>query len=560
MRHTDRRRAIITVLTAAALAVGGALVAAPAAQATPSSSDTLGVDVSGAVNWGNAPAGTQFAYIEAVTGSGTGSATKVTANSAFYPNWAGATQAGLARGAYALGVPSPSAPSAVSQATYFYDNGGALSTASPYSLPPVIDLEFDSNGSCRTTDVGFIQNWISSYVTTFTKLSGVRPVIYTSSAYWNDCVGTGNSMLKSYPLWVTAPSSTATAPTVNFGGWTNWDFWQYSVTNATGGFDQDAFNGSLSALRALGTPRISGSDRYATSLAAALSFQPGVSEAFVADGQNYPDALAAGAAAGKAFGPVLLVPPSGSLPANVRQALSYLKPQKIVVVGGPSAVSSTVATALASYGTVSRQDGPDRLATSAAIAKNFSAGVANAYVAMGNDWPDALSGSALAASAQGSGPMLLVSTTSVPASVASELAALKPQHIYVLGGTTVVSSAVQSALAKYTASRSSSAVSRISGADRYATSVAIAQHLDSINGSATGPLYAASGANFPDALVGAPVAALTSQPLLLVPPASSLPSEVRTEASRLAATSLAILGGKTAVSASVQAALNGLTG
>lgn len=563
MHHTARRRAVVAVLTAAAVALGAALVGAPAALAAPASSDTLGVDVSTTVNWANAPTGTKFAYIEATDNA--------KQNSSFYPNWAGATRAGLARGAYSFGVPNKTASNGATQATYFYENGGALSTASPYSLPPALDLESNPNAGttptaanqaawCWNLSAGQTQNWISEFVSTFKKLSGVTPVIYTSQAYWNDCVGTGNTMLKSYPLWTAAPSSTATAPNMNFGGWTNWDFWQYSITSASGGFDQDAFHGSLAALRSISTPRISGSDRYGTSLGAALSFAPGVATAFVADSQNYPDALAAGAAAGKKGAPVLLVPPSGSLPASVKQALSYLKPHSIVVVGGTAAVSSAVESALRSYGAVTREDGPDRYGTSASIAKNFSAGVANAYIAMGTDWRDALSGSALAASTQGSGPMLLVQSNAIPASVASELSALKPKHIYVLGGTAVVTSAVQSALAKYTATRSGSAVSRLSGADRYATSVAIAQHLNSINGSATGPLYAASGTNFPDALVGSPVAALSSQPLLLVPPASALPSEVKSEAKALGAPSLAILGGRAAVSTSVQSALNALVG
>ena len=77
----------------------------------------------------------------------------------------------------------------------------------------------------------------------------------------------------------------------------------------------------------------------------------------------------------------------------------------------------------------------------------FAPGVAVAYVATGVDFPDALSGSA-AAGLRG-GPVLLVCPSGVPAVVATELSRLKPAKIVILGGTGVVSAAVQSALAAY---------------------------------------------------------------------------------------------------------------
>jgi len=552
-----RRHAAVSVILSAGLAVAGALAMAPAANAAsltlPDSGTVGGVDVSSTVDWSTAPTGTQFAYIEAMNQG-------MKLNSSFYANWAGATQAGLARGAYAFGTPNKTASNGATQAAFFYANGGALSTANPYSLPPVLDLEEQSGattaaGSCWNLTVAEQQNWVTSFITTFKSLSGVTPVIYTTKSYWTQCVGNPLSLSK-YPLWA-VDTATGTFGSPGFGGATTWKFRQFALNQS--GFDYDEFHGSLAALKAFSNPRFSGTDRWSTGLAAALSFAPGVDTVFAASGANYPDALAAGAAAGKHGGPVLLVPPSGSLPSSVKQALSYLKPKHIVVVGGTTAVSSGIQTALKPYSaSVTRVAGADRSATSAALATgNFSKGVANAYIALGTGWPDALSGSALAASAKGSGPVLLVNQGSIPSSVAKALWSLRPQHIYVLGGTAVVSSAVQSALKAYTASGSASAVTRLAGSDRWGTSVAIAKRLAAESG-ASGEVFAASGAAFPDALVGAPVAALSSSPLLLVPPTSATPSSVKSEISALKPSKLAIMGGKAAVSASVQSTLSAL--
>jgi len=99
------------------------------------------------------------------------------------------------------------------------------------------------------------------------------------------------------------------------------------------------------ALRAAWPPppreaaRVAGADRYET--AARLSrrvFDPGVAAVFIATGEDYPDALAAGPAAAAAGGHLLLVP-RGSVPAVVSAELRRIRPRPVVVVGGTAAVS-----------------------------------------------------------------------------------------------------------------------------------------------------------------------------------------------------------------------------
>ncbi|MCI0582311.1 MAG: cell wall-binding repeat-containing protein [Chloroflexi bacterium] len=198
--------------------------------------------------------------------------------------------------------------------------------------------------------------------------------------------------------------------------------------------------------------RDTGSDRYVMAAVVALNafYEPGVPAAFVAYGGNFPDALAAAAAAGKAGGPVLYTP-TNTLPYATVVALQNLKPAKIYVVGGPSVVSKAVADALVQYATthtVIRLAGADRYATAVAISKAFFApGVEVAYIAYGLNFPDALAGAA-AAGFRG-GPVLLTPTNSLNAATAAELTRLKPKRIVVLGGTSVISSAVYQTLAGY---------------------------------------------------------------------------------------------------------------
>ncbi|GAA4169991.1 cell wall-binding repeat-containing protein [Gryllotalpicola koreensis] len=199
--------------------------------------------------------------------------------------------------------------------------------------------------------------------------------------------------------------------------------------------------------------RIGGADRFATSAAVATSkFSPGVANLYIASGATWPDALsgAAASAAASTSGPILLVQP-GSIPAATAAALTTLKPKKITILGGPTAVSAGVASQLAKYttSTVARLSGADRFATSAAIATSkFPVGVSVAYVVSGVDFPDALSAAPLSALTAGA-PVLLTQRTTIPSSVSAALKTLKPKSIIVIGGSASVAASVQSALASY---------------------------------------------------------------------------------------------------------------
>ncbi len=115
------------------------------------------------------------------------------------------------------------------------------------------------------------------------------------------------------------------------------------------------------------------------------------------------------------------------------------------------------------------------------------------FVASGEDFPDAVSISALAAHA--GGPLLLVKKNSLPAESGAELARLRPQYIWIAGGTGAISAKAESAI--QTAVPSAEIV-RLAGKSRFETSKLVADRFP-----VGSPAIVTTGTAFPDALVSA---------------------------------------------------------
>ncbi len=289
--------------------------------------------------------------------------------------------------------------------------------------------------------------------------------------------------------------------------------------------------------------RIDGADRYATAAAvSAKKFPADVDTVFVASGEVFPDALSASAAAGAKDAPVLLVQ-KGAIPGAVDVELKRLSPEHIVLLGGTNTVSAAVETALGTYGAkdVTRIDGADRYAVSAAVsARTFAPARPVVYIASGEVFPDALSGSA--AAGRLGGPVLLVQKDAVPAAVATELGRLKPLAVVVLGGVNTISEATRADV-----DRLAGLVGvRIAGADRYATAATVSEKtfLPLVDHT----VYVASGEVFPDALSGSAAAIRAHAPVLLVT-RDGIPTSTATELDRLNPTRIVVLGGPTTISA-----------
>lgn len=301
----------------------------------------------------------------------------------------------------------------------------------------------------------------------------------------------------------------------------------------------------------LGTWRIAGSDRYDTAALIAEDTRAVVGQidtVYLASGMNYPDALAAGPASAAVGGTLLLTTPT-ALPAETRQELQRIKPTKVVVVGGPGAVSPRVIDAVRSAvpaAKITRAQGADRYATADVIVRGaFAPGNEPlAFIATGRSYADALSAGAAAASL--GAPVILVdgSARNLPASTVKLLSDLGVETIGIVGGTGAVSASIERSL---TARYGSGDVRRFAGADRYGTATAVNSEVFGFTDYAV----VASGVNYPDALAGVPYAAALGAPVYLTPP-QCIAGIMRDGLANQRTSVLGILGGTGAVSDNVQ--------
>jgi putative cell wall-binding protein/lysophospholipase L1-like esterase len=203
------------------------------------------------------------------------------------------------------------------------------------------------------------------------------------------------------------------------------------------------------------TERVAGADRYETAAALARRVHPAdgpVDAAYVASGESFPDALSGAAPAARDRAPILLASRT-QVPPSTAAELARLRPRTTVVLGGPAAVDRSLDGAIAQQtgGAVGRSEGPDRWATSAAVAANaYPAGGATTtvYLASGTAFADGLAGAVLAAA--GRAPVLLSPAACMPDAIAAAIDRLAPARLVVLGGESAVGPA---ALARTTCRR-----------------------------------------------------------------------------------------------------------
>ncbi|MFN3707868.1 cell wall-binding repeat-containing protein [Microcella sp.] len=188
--------------------------------------------------------------------------------------------------------------------------------------------------------------------------------------------------------------------------------------------------------------RLGGADRYATSRAIAEFAFPRASEAYIATGSGFADALSAGAAGANRDAPVVLVPgAASSVDSATRSLLTRMRVKQIYVTGGTGVVSSGVVTSLRTVAPVTRLAGPDRFATSLAINQQAVRGTAiDALITYGLNFPDALAGSVLAG-VRGA-PMYIAPSNCVPGEMVTHMRSLGVGRVILLGGTGVLSSDV----------------------------------------------------------------------------------------------------------------------
>jgi hypothetical protein len=193
---------------------------------------------------------------------------------------------------------------------------------------------------------------------------------------------------------------------------------------------------------------------------------------------------------------------------------------------------------------LTRLAGPGRVATAAAISAATYDEAGTVVLARADDYADALAGGPLAV-AEGA-PLLLTDRAGLSPEAAAEIERLGADAALLLGGAGALSEQVEADLVA-----AGVAVTRVSGANRFATAVAIAERLPF-----SPEVFVTEGENadrdrgWPDALSASSVASALGQPILLVN-RDRLPEE--TAAFLTEAMNATIVGGTAAVSADVAA-------
>lgn len=325
-----------------------------------------------------------------------------------------------------------------------------------------------------------------------------------------------------------------------------------AADTAPGARTLDSSSAAEQLAAASATERIAGDSRYTTAIAISQDVHPdpfydfgGI--VFIANGMNFPDALAAGPAAASQLGPILLVPPTGKLPIAVRDEIERLDPFQVVIIGKTDNVSQQTEDDLrAMFPTgsfdedpVIRIAGDNRYETSAYLSLFVSefvdlggdwywADPDTAYIANGLTFADALAGGA--AGGWEGAPLFLTAPGHLDPSVEFFLEPLPadpefdfPGQEYttvrILGSSASVSDAV---LARVRQILPNATVIRYPGKNRFETAAML--NADVFGGPVDG-VTMTNGLRFPDALAGATRANVTGGPTVLtqtacVPPAT----------------------------------------
>ncbi|MDY5965047.1 MAG: cell wall-binding repeat-containing protein [Peptostreptococcus porci] len=154
----------------------------------------------------------------------------------------------------------------------------------------------------------------------------------------------------------------------------------------------------------------------------------------------------------------------------------------------------------------SRIGGSDRIETSVLLSKQKFTNAETVIIASANNFPDALSASALANKYKA--PILLANHDKVSKSVLDEIKRLGAKRVIVVGGESSISENVVNTL------KPSVNIERLAGNNRYETSRKIAEKL--MNNGMDKALILVDGRNYPDALSSSALVHKNNAPILLV--------------------------------------------
>ncbi|WP_070808146.1 cell wall-binding repeat-containing protein [Halalkalibacter okhensis] len=303
---------------------------------------------------------------------------------------------------------------------------------------------------------------------------------------------------------------------------------------------------SIDLEAAIPITELQGGTRFETSVVISqYGWQDGSDAVVLGRGDVPIDALTGSVLAKKHDSPLLLTQ-SNRLPQEVEQEINRLAPKKIYLAGGEVAISKDIERKLERAGyDVIRISGKSRYDTAIEMANEIE-GPKEIILTTGNEQSsDPLSVAPYAGMEQI--PIVLSTKDQLPSSVVSYIRDKGIEKVTVIGGTSAISEGVVAELKQLGVA----SVERVSGGDRYQTSLAIADRFS--DSFSSNKVFFASGVSFVDALPGSPLAAMNEAPIILTSP-TSLPISVKTwlEQEKQTKTDLHFLGGNSAIHAEVR--------
>ena len=225
--------------------MAAAALFAPTATASPAivlitTVPTQGIDVSSlqhphnaVINWPDvAAAGNTFAAIKVSEGT--------YYVNPYYASDAGqAAEAGLFVMPYAFANPfrAKNDSSARDQADVAARQLSSAAVPASQMLPLALDIEPDpyaarqKTNQCYGLSQAAMVTWIRQFLAEAETKTGIKPVIYTLTAWWRACTG-NSAAFGGYPLWI---ASYGKSDPVLPGGWSRYTFWQHTAKGAIPG-------------------------------------------------------------------------------------------------------------------------------------------------------------------------------------------------------------------------------------------------------------------------------------------------------------------------------------
>ncbi|MDW8803070.1 cell wall-binding repeat-containing protein [Clostridium sp. A1-XYC3] len=293
------------------------------------------------------------------------------------------------------------------------------------------------------------------------------------------------------------------------------------------------------------TIRIGGIDRYDTSANIANNFfNSNFKNMIVASGEDFPDAITGSILSKKLDAPILLVSKTAEEYKNWGFTSRLQAEGIIYILGGDGSINSLYEKLSKGYKSI-RLSGMDRFSTNSSIVNHADVAKGTPVIIVnGFEFADALSASSI--SAIKGYPLIMSNKDKLNDNATKILKNIEPSQVFIIGGQGSINDNVVDNIKNIINVLEDSKIIRISGANRYETSLNICKYFN-INGDTA---IIASGEDFPDALSGSALAAKLNAPIIL-----TNGRDISSQKNYLDTTNyknLILIGGKSSISEEVE--------